>query len=210
MHTERGFDRLVNFSDAVVAIAITLLILPLVDLAADLKDTTVLDMLESNWPQFLVFIISFAVIGRFWINHHRLYENVIDYSPALLWVNLLWLLTIVFLPFPTELISSTGQNNPSTAALYVGTMVLTTAAGAWQVLILIRNPHLQAEAVRGQLRMGPSLIALVLMLVVFVMVIAVPQFGLLWLFLLVLTGPGQAAYSRRYKRLNPGQTLPPE
>ena len=45
-----------------------------------------------------------------------------------------------------------------------GTMVLTTASGAWQQLILIRNPALQAEEVRGQLRMGPSLIALGLML----------------------------------------------
>lgn len=106
MHTERGFDRLVNFSDAVVAIAITLLILPLVDTATELNDKTVSELLADNWVKLLVFVISFAVIGRFWLAHHRMYENIVGYDKPLLWANLFWLLTIVFLPFPTELIAA--------------------------------------------------------------------------------------------------------
>jgi uncharacterized membrane protein len=205
MHTERGFDRLVNFSDAVVAIAITLLILPLVDTASGLRTSTVTELLADNWVKLLVFVISFAVIGRFWLGHHRMYENIIGYTRPLLLINLFWLLTIVFLPFPTELIASGGgENSPATSALYVGTMVLTSLAGTAQMLVILRHPELQAPEVRGTLTLVPSLVASSMMLLVFLTIVIFPQVGLFALLGLVLTGPVQSVVTR----LRKGATTP--
>ena len=64
VHTERGFDRLVNFSDAVVAIAITLLILPLVDTAATVGTESAGKLVVQNGYKLFVFVLSFAVIGQ--------------------------------------------------------------------------------------------------------------------------------------------------
>ncbi|MFB2596247.1 TMEM175 family protein [Herbiconiux sp. P17] len=198
MHTERGFDRLVNFSDAVVAIAITLLILPLVDTATELNDKTVSELLADNWLKLLVFVISFAVIGRFWLAHHRMYENIVGYNKGLLWVNLFWLLTIVFLPFPTELIASSGggDDSPATSALYIGTMVLSSFAGTGQMMIILRHPELQVPEVRGTLSPITSLVASSMMLLVFLVVIVFPKVGLFALLGLILTGPVQSVVER--------------
>jgi len=204
MHTERGFDRLVNFSDAVVAIAITLLILPLVDSASELGQMTFDELLAKDGMKLLVFVISFAVIGRFWLAHHRLYENIVDYSRPLLWVNLLWLLSIVFLPFPTELLAASGSNNGATTTLYVGTMLLTSATGTWQQWILKRNPALQAESVRGSVTVLTAASASALMLVVFLVTIVAPGLGLWSLLLLGFTGVVQRLTSRWVKRRNNG------
>ncbi|HEY1560598.1 MAG TPA: TMEM175 family protein [Caulobacteraceae bacterium] len=95
-----GFQRLLFFSDAVFAIAITLLIL-------DVRlppGATVLD-LRLVWPQLMGFVISFYVIGRFWLAHHALFEGVGGYDYPLLRANLLFLAAVVFLPFPTMVLS---------------------------------------------------------------------------------------------------------
>jgi uncharacterized membrane protein len=199
MHTERGFDRLVNFSDAVVAIAITLLILPLVDTVTELAEgESVIDLLVRDQSKFVVFIISFVVIGRFWMVHHRVYEQAIGYNPQLLWANLAWLLTIVFLPFPTELIAD--NSGPATATTYVGTMLATSLTMGWQHLILIRHPELQAPEVRGTLSLTPSIVTVALMLVTLLAVIVFPDLGLWGLFILLLTAPVHALVRRAQRR----------
>lgn len=200
MRTERGFDRLVNFSDAVVAIAITLLILPLVDTATELDGLTLSELVEKDGQKLLVFVISFAVIGRFWLAHHRIYERIVSYNTALIWVNMFWLLTIVFLPFPTELIATTGSTSPATTVLYIGTMLATSMASAAQQVVVVRSPELQAPEVRGTLTVLPSLVSASMMLVVLLVALALPDLGLLPLLLLVLGGPLQAVLMRMQKR----------
>lgn len=197
MRTERGFDRLVNFSDAVVAIAITLLILPLVDTVSEVGEgTPVWEVMANDWSKLLVFVISFVVIGRFWISHHQVYERAIGYNRHLLWANLFWLLTIVFLPFPTELISETDDSADGTAAIYVGTMLLSSIALGWQQWVLIRHPELVADEARGTLTLVPSAVTVGMMAATFLAVVLVPGLGLWGLFLLVLTGPVQAVVRR--------------
>ena len=188
MRTERGLGRLVGFADGVVAIAITLLILPLVDEAASL-DGSVWDFLKENSQQLMLFVISFLVIGRFWMIHHSVYENVTSYTHPLLWWNLLWLLTIVFLPFPTELLGHAASNDAVTHALYVGTMFLSTVTSTVQQKIIIDHPELQAPEVRGTLRLQDAVIAMISMLAAAITSVVFPGVGLLALLLLVLTGP---------------------
>ncbi|MFB2554293.1 TMEM175 family protein [Herbiconiux liangxiaofengii] len=205
MHTERGFDRLVNFSDAVVAIAITLLVLPLVDSVTEVTDgTSVWEIVARDSGKLQVFVISFAVIGRFWLSHHRLYERAVDYNGRLLWANLFWLLTIVFLPFPTELIAENDNAADGTAALYVGTMLVSSFALALQQLVLSRHPELVAPQARGTITLRPSIVTVSMMAVTFLAVVLVPGLGLWGLFILVLTGPVQYLVTRSSRGRSPG------
>ena len=113
-HTERGMDRLVNFSDAVVAIAITLLILPLVDIITDDRGgNAVLLVLGSTEvvAKIITFVFTFWVMSSFWLANHRLFENVKDYSRGLIGLTVVWLLLMVLLAIPSALI---GQGLAST------------------------------------------------------------------------------------------------
>jgi uncharacterized membrane protein len=189
VRTERGFDRLVNFSDAVVAIAITLLILPLVDTAANLHGANAGSFIAKNEFKLFVFVLSFAVIGRFWLVHHKMYEYVIGYNDGILWANILWLLSIVFLPFPTELLASSNRHERTVYALYVGTMLVSSAALLLQQWMYTRSPELQSERVRGKLTLIPAAVNTGLMLVAFVIAVTLPAIGLWGLLLLFLAEP---------------------
>ena len=80
LRTPRGLDRLVKFSDATVAIAITLLILPLVDFAGDIAHESLGKVLTTHSGAIISFAVTFAVIGRFWFAHHRIFERVGNYT----------------------------------------------------------------------------------------------------------------------------------
>lgn len=198
MRTSHGFARLIGFSDGVVAIAITLLVLPLVDAASGYHGD-VSSFVGDHSVQLLVFLLSFAVIGNFWFIHHQMYEHAISYNTALLWANLLWLLSIVFLPFPTALLVSSSSADIAVYALYIGTMVVTTASGLVQQLILVRNPELQAPEVRGTLTLRPSLVALAIMVVALVVAVTIPAIGLWALSLFAVANPLQRIIDRRKK-----------
>lgn len=91
---------MIYFSDAVIAIAITLLVLDL-QVPSGLSPTGFTRALGALAPQFFSFGLSFLVIGRFWISHHRLFRYLRAYDEPLLSLNLMFLLSIAFLPFPT-------------------------------------------------------------------------------------------------------------
>lgn len=203
VHTERGFTRLVTFSDGVVAIAITLLILPLVTSASE-TDLDLAAYLAANVFQLLVFVISFAVIGRFWFVHHQLYEHAIDYNGPLIWANLLWLATIVFLPFPTELLAAADTPNPLAYGLYIGTMIATSSSALLQQWILVSNPELQSPEARGSLRLLPYISVSVLLVAALLVAVLVPQIGLWSLVLLAVSGPLERLVDRRRTRRTTG------
>ncbi len=88
---EIGFERMVFFSDAVIAIAITLLALeirlPDIPLTAAQLPTTLLE----ETPRFIAYFISFFVIGIFWLGHHRMFTYIRHYNVGLIWINLVFL-----------------------------------------------------------------------------------------------------------------------
>ena len=97
-------ERIILFSDAVFAIAITLLIIEIkVPHFENVTQQQLVDELRHKLPEFLGFILSFAVIGQFWTSHHRLFGYIINYTPKLMWLNLLMLLWVVVMPFSTFL-----------------------------------------------------------------------------------------------------------
>jgi len=101
-----SFERVVFFSDAVFAIVITLLVLELkVPHLTEHNEPALRGALFGLLPRVAGFVISFLIIGLMWIEHHRIFRYIADYNSGLLWRNLLLLLCVSFVPFPTALFS---------------------------------------------------------------------------------------------------------
>jgi uncharacterized membrane protein len=101
---EFQLERLILFSDAVFAIAITLLVIELKipEIPGQLvTETKLLESLANLIPKFVGFLVSFFIIGLFWTVHHRMFAYVVDYNRNLLWLNLMFLLFVVLMPFST-------------------------------------------------------------------------------------------------------------
>ncbi|WP_419819302.1 TMEM175 family protein [Glaciibacter flavus] len=185
IRTERGLDRLVNFSDATVAIAITILVLPLVDLAAKFNENENFgEFFLAHYSAFVAFGITFVVIGQFWVIHHRAFEWVIDYSYFMVWINLLWLASIVFLPFAANALSNIEVRDGGVYALYISTMVVTSLSMGLIEAHLNAHPELLREDVRGQIDLVRPVVMTSLLLLCVVLAVTLPYIGLFWLFLL--------------------------
>jgi uncharacterized membrane protein len=148
-HTERGFDRLVNFSDAVVAIAITLLILPLIDLVTDDKgDGSHFDFELSTFIKVISFVLTFWMMSRMWLGNHQTFEQIKDYSKALMSLTIVWLALMVFLAFPSGMLAipqeKPDQDDLSFLAptLFWGTMTLIGVFGALIQIYASRHKNL--------------------------------------------------------------------
>jgi uncharacterized membrane protein len=197
MHSERGFHRLVNFSDAVVAIAITLLILPLVDSATAIGSAGLGHFLDRNQDRLWAFGLSFVVIGSFWWGQHQAFERVKSYSSLLVSGMFVWMFSIVFLPFPTELLGSARQSNDAGVhALYVGTMVLTAFGALLQQWAIKRQGEGKGEG-GGGVTLDSSVVLFAFMTAALVLVIAIPSLGLWPLVVLVLSRPVEFWLARR-------------
>lgn len=103
-HTELGLERIVFFSDAVMAIAITLLAIEIRLPDSSIPASGLVEALLELIPRFISFCISFFVIGLFWLSHHRMFEYINAYDRGLLWFNLIFLLLVAFMPFPTAVL----------------------------------------------------------------------------------------------------------
>jgi len=99
----RSFDRLVNFTDAVVAIGITLQLLPLIDVSGPQAGQSVWNVVAANQGQITAFVLSFVVVIAMWSTHNRVFNAMRRYDGTIFTLNVLWLLLIVFLPWPTAM-----------------------------------------------------------------------------------------------------------
>jgi TMEM175 potassium channel family protein len=146
--------RMEAFSDGVFAVAITLLII-------DLKPTgsgTLTQMLLHSWPQYLAYVVSFLTIGIMWMNHHTILAHVARVDRPLLVLNLLLLMGIVAVPFPTALVAEHLQHEGARAATVTYGLVMIAIslgfAGLW-VYVATHAPALGAplppEALRSSI-----------------------------------------------------------
>lgn len=182
-----GPERLLAFSDGVVAIALTLLVLPLAELVPEAGHHTGsgLTVITDNLAPIGSFVLSFAVIARFWAAHHRVFNDVRRVGPVLVWVNTLWLFTIVVLPFPTEMVG-TFSDDPFTLRFYVASLLASSALLTTMTLLARRS---LPPGERTALRQAAALSTTTLFLVVFLLTLVAPQFGYWPLLLLLATGP---------------------
>ncbi|MBB6396270.1 putative membrane protein [Actinomadura coerulea] len=185
----RDPDRLVLFTDAVVAIAVTLLVLPLVDVVPEAVHAhrRSVEVVTEHLPQIWAFTLSFLVIIRLWFVHHRVFEHVGGYTRALMALNAGWLFAIVVLPFPTEMVASYPGDDRFTVMLYIGNVLVATACQAALTVLSYRDPVVasktdpaEIESVRAALS---AVVLLGLSLAVVAVLPGVSYFALLLLFL---------------------------
>lgn len=151
--TDHALERLVFFSDAVFAIAITLLVLELhvPQLPKGSPDRAFLAALAALIPNFAGYIISFAVIGVFWMGHHRAFALATRYSPKVLGWNMALLGAIAFMPFSTAFFAQ-NLNQHVPAIFYCASMLV---AGLLNVVVVriatgkrMADPHADPAMIR--------------------------------------------------------------
>lgn len=192
------FSRFCNFSDAVFAIAMTLLVLaiaiPLGTDAADLREKV-----DELVPHMVSFAISFVVIGYYWIAHHRLVSHLRAVNGTFLWLNVIYLGIVAFFPFPTSLMGEFASE-PLSLVLYASTAAVLSGMEVVLVLIAHRGGLMRKHWPPAILRY--NVIASTVPVVVFLASIAVAYLtssnlfgGLTWL----LSIPGEALVDRVFK-----------
>jgi uncharacterized membrane protein len=163
--------RIEAFSDGIFAVAITLLILNIhipIPKEGEIftDDGTLGKALLNDWPVYLAFVTSFLTIGIMWVNHHRLFNFIKSSDDALLVLNLLLLMFIVFVPFPTSLLAKyITPGNSLPAEIYSGTYVILAicfnllwgyASHRNQLIDKKADPQM-VRAITRQYRFGPLL-----------------------------------------------------
>ena len=137
-----GFERVVFYSDAVFAIVITLLVLPL---TAELEvpvegGDLVHEVFSGQGLRMLTFAVGFLVVGQFWIAHHRMFGHLRRADHGLLWFNLVGLMTVAFMPFPTALLGASPlEADRFPVVFYAVSMTVTSVAFTATWLYAVRR-----------------------------------------------------------------------
>jgi uncharacterized membrane protein len=193
-------ERIVFFSDAVFAIAITLLAIEvrLPDLPPGQTDASFLGALAAVGPSFFAFVLSFVVIASFWVGHYRTFRYVVDADGRLVAINFAFLFCIAILPFPTSIIAHEG-NLASAAAIYA---IFGFATGALSTVLWVypaRIAHLTAPSVTPEIARyvtyRAAVIPAVFAVSIPVALVAPPLAWLLWFSSAAI----QAIVTRRYR-----------
>jgi uncharacterized membrane protein len=142
-------ERMLVFSDAVMAVAITLLVLDL-KLPESVTDAELAGVLRGSLHGIGVYALSFVVIGLVWMGHHAQFSYIQRVDGALLWLNLFFLMTIGLIPFVTSLLSDHG--NALATSLYAATLVTTSLLSALMWWYASRDPELMPADVPGAVR----------------------------------------------------------
>lgn len=121
LRKEFQLERLILFSDAVFAIAITLLVIeikiPEVH-EGEVTDNALLHKLAELIPKFIGFLVSFLLIGQYWIVHHRMFGYVINFTDKLIWLNIFFLLAVALMPFSTGFYSEYVMTKTMTPVIF--------------------------------------------------------------------------------------------
>ena len=193
--------RLEAFSDGVMAIAITLLVLD-IHVPSLGPGQTLAGGLARQWPSYLAFVTSFLTIGIIWANHHRMFKLIARTTWAFLMINVVFLLVVSVIPFPTSLVADyLRQPHERATALVVYGATMTLLAVMFNVLWLYASnggrllvEGYDAESVRRgtkSYRLGPVLYAAITLLAfwnAFVTLALFMAFDAYWL--LPGSGPG--------------------
>lgn len=128
-------ERVIVFSDGLFAIAITLLTLE-IKIPEGISPADLPQAISSLGPKILVFVISYLVVGVYWVGHHRSMRLLRRYNYRFVWLNLLFLMFIAFNPVATNLLGNYGDQ-PAAVRFYAVTITLTGLAqfALWQYMV---------------------------------------------------------------------------
>jgi uncharacterized membrane protein len=143
-------ERLVFFCDAVLAIAITLLVFNLKITTVTSGHLTFTDIIRP-WKTFLAFFLSFINIASFWKNHHTFFAHIKKINETLLWYNIWWLFFIVLLPFTTSLVSSYFFDKPAIFLYSLNTFLITIFQNTIWDYAAMKPDFLKAETINDSL-----------------------------------------------------------
>lgn len=190
-HDQLGLERLIFFSDAVFAIAVTLLALEirLPPGGESFSEAELLPQLLGMWQKYLAYGISFLVIGMFWMGHHRKFRFIKRYNSTLLMLNLLVLMVVAFVPFTSSVISEYPYRTAT--VFYALTMMLIALLMAalwgyasWRNRLI--DPRLDARQRRRQM-LTPLVTALVFLLSMGIAFLNADAAKFSWLLILPVT-----------------------
>jgi uncharacterized membrane protein len=192
--------RLETFADGVMAIAITLLVL---EIRVPTHEPGRLGhALLEEWPSYAAYVTSFLTIGVIWVNHHRMFKLIQRVTHSFLMLNVLFLMVVSFIPFPTALVAGAIKAHDGVRAatfVYGGTMVLLAimfnlvwgyASAGHRLLVPGLNPEVLRKGTRSYHK-GPFLYLVLTLPAIFNPYISLAAFALLagyWL--LPSAGPG--------------------
>lgn len=144
---ETEFNRIVAFTDGVFAIAITLLVLTLeVPAHGDLGK-----LLNDRGDEFFAYFLSFAVLGRLWLAHHRFYGSVDRFDGRLIALNLFYLSFVALLPFTTELLGNYSSHSLA-VAIYAANLTIISIGFIAQVTHVFRANLAREQAIAYRAR----------------------------------------------------------
>lgn len=156
-HVDHPLERLMFFSDAVFAIAITLLVIEIK--VPHLQTGNPAEAWQSLWalfPSFFGYVLSFLVIGRFWIAHHTALQVMEHHSAKIVWPNIILLMTVAFMPFATANMAE-NLHNPAPTTFYNLALLALAGCSAWVVSVATSPANarktfseLQRQTMRGR------------------------------------------------------------
>ncbi|WCC80370.1 TMEM175 family protein [Cutibacterium equinum] len=177
-------DRLIAFTDAVVAIAMTLLVLPLMESVAAVTDKGaephIGDWLVEHHSGILNFVVSFVIVAFYWFMHHRVVEQVRSFSNRMSFANFVWLFSIVLLPVTTAM-SVAFVTDGVQASVYIGALVLLIGSLLWLQVEIVRHPESGASWKTMRRSIATAIASLILVLVAWPIIAFTPlkYFGMM-------------------------------
>ena len=122
----RPYERMLNFSDGVVAVAATVMVLPVVDLEGPTRLHEVSDIIRDHAPLIAGYFTAFLIVVLIWLAHHRVMARLEAYDTTVMLLNAGWLATIAFFPWCTELIGEASGFRYGVGPLFFGTLAVNT------------------------------------------------------------------------------------
>lgn len=141
-------SRLETFSDGVFAIAITLLILDLIQILKHQNEEGLVKLLLTHWQSLVAFIIGFLTILICWINHHLVFAYLKKTDSNLMWVNGFVLLVVTFTPFPTAILAEYFEKESHITLAFFGFNYFMMSLAAYSLCAYSYNKHLIKEESR--------------------------------------------------------------
>jgi len=176
---EVEFGRVLAFSDGLFAIAMTLLVVGIT--VPTVPERELGDALRERQPEILSFFISFAVVGYYWLAHHRLFAQLGRMTRRIMGLNLVYLGAIAFIPFPTALVGAY-EDEPVAVIMYAIALAVASLIESVMFWVARRDGALRVEIPDDVFRYG--MVASLLPVVVFA--ISIP---------IALVNPSMALFS---------------
>jgi len=153
--TGRAVDRLINFSDAVVAVAITVMVLPLIDIPGPERGQTVWTVLVDHAGQISSFLFTFFVVAIMWLTHNRILNQIRGYDAVIFWTNTTWLAAIVLLPWLSAMYGESAGGQGSVGLVYWTALAFISVLGSMLGRHIRRHPEF-VDASASPSRSGPN------------------------------------------------------